>query len=345
MGFPIVLYRIVRVVLLFALVGFGPSAVRGEATGLFPRVSEDSVRLAVYNVYFDSLFQPGSGRMLERLIAGVGADVYAFQEVSGTDGATVKARFDAASPTAGGWDFHKSGNNLTLSRYTLFDRFNDVPGSDRAIARAGIDLPDESFRGDMHLLNSHFACCGNEPSRQNDAEAITRWMDEAMTPGGLFDLDPDDAIVVAGDLNIVGSGRPLQTLITGDGMRVDWDDSDMRDAAPTHNGTGVDRWTWRNDDSPFPPGILDYTLYTDSVITQEQAIVINPATMTSDQLAESGFLATDFRIDPSIGFYDHLPLVIDFAPTIAAVPEPGGPAVLFLGWVVSVGRRRSDRRR
>ena len=87
------------------------------------------------------------------------------------------------------------------------------------------------------------------------------------------------------------------------------------DARPVHNSTGSDEWTWRDDGSGFDPGVLDFVLYTDSVLDVNHSYVLNPSTMLDADLQATGLLATDFKLNksPSSTRYDHLPLIVDFA--------------------------------
>lgn len=321
-----------------------PSISVGETISFLDRRTEDSFRVVNYNILFDSLFQSDRRGELGRLINAVDADVYNFQEVANTQPFQVQSIFNSLAPVVGGWQVHRGRNQVIVSRHALSQTATNVPGGERGIAMAQIDLPNASFANDMYILNNHFPCCGNEIGRQVEADALVSWLDDAMSFGGNVDLDPATAVLILGDLNIVGSGAPLQTLISGDGQRVDWDDTPLQNADPTHNGRGSDNWTWRNDSSNFDPGVLDYVLYTDSVIQQNHAFVLNPDAMTADELEMSGLLATDFQANPEIGFFDHLPMIVDFAPTrVTAIPEPNATLALLIV-VTAMGRRRRKNR-
>jgi len=128
-----------------------------------------------------------------------------------------------------------------------------------------------------------------------------------------------------GDLNIVESLDPLNTIITGNIFNEatygadsppDWDGTSLADAHPLHNGVGPDDYTWREDSSIYDPGRLDYVLYTDSVVSTPTRFLLNTTTMTPAQLAATGLQALDSANSP--GNFDHLPLVIDFR-----FPAPG----------------------
>jgi hypothetical protein len=136
---------------------------------------------------------------------------------------------------------------------------------------------------------------------------------------------------VVGDLNIVGSLGPLNTLLTGDifdddedaygpDSPPDWDGSGLADAHPLHNGVGPADYTWRNDFGSFDPGRLDYILYTDSVASLTKKFVLNTVQMTGEQLAATGLQVFDITKDQEGFHYDHLPVVADFRLPSAQLP-------------------------
>ncbi len=282
------------------------------------RQSADSFRLASYNVFFDQLFRLSNRDELIRLVNAVDADVYAFQEAFETSATAAKNLFDQIAPLpTGSWQVHRGRNQLIISRYPLSLRFTNVPGGTRGIAMAQVDLPDAHFSNDMYILNNHFPCCDSgESQRIEESVAVVEWIADAITVGGNIDLAPDTAVAIVGDLNTVGGPLPLSNLLNGiSSLRTDWDGSSMTDARPTHNNAGVDDYTWRDDTSPFLPGILDYIIYTDSVISAEHSFILNPSAMSGADLATTGLFATDIMRTKNInvGDFDHLPLIVDFA--------------------------------
>ena len=307
------------------------------------RQDADSFRMVSYNVHFDDLFDSSNGRaQLQRMIGALDADVYNFQEAFDTSASDVVAMFNTFSPLGGGqaWRAHKGRNQLIISRHDLSLQQTDVPNGSRGIAMAQVDMPDLFFANDMYVLNNHFPCCNNESGRQSEADAISAWIQDAITTGGDFDLAQDTAIAVLGDLNIVNGPNSLNTLINGNGSSPDWDGTSLADSHPFHNATGSDDWTWRNDNSQFDPGVLDYILFTDSVLEMNHGFILNPSQMSAADLQASGLLATDFKLDQTSGTsgeFDHLPLVVDFAPN--AVPEPAASVLLLLGFMGVMTRR------
>lgn len=309
------------------------------------RPTAASARLVTYNVNWDSIFDrvnPTRAAGFARLAAAVDPDVWAFQEVgsSGTAAAStaaeLKSLLDTLQPTRNGWHVWKNTSLAIASRWPLSRQVSDLaPTGDTIRPEIGalVDLPDEAFPTDLFVVNAHFRCCSgttNDPRRQRDADAIVKWIAQALTPGSPVALPPGTAITVLGDFNIVGSPQPLDTLLTGDiqdngtygpDSPPDWDGTANAVLDARHNNVANGAlWTWRNDAESFPPGRLDFITFTDSVITPAHAFVLNTAAMTEQELSATGLQPFDALLNGAVGNYDHLPVVMDFI----SVPEPGG---------------------
>jgi hypothetical protein len=123
-------------------------------------------------------------------------------------------------------------------------------------------------------------------------------------------------MAVVGDLNIVGSQQPLDTIITGNIINEgtygadsppDWDGTDLTDLHPVHNGSGAIDYTWR---SGFSTSRLDFVLYTDSVTDVANNFILNTVEMSIVDRFAAGLQSSDVVISGSQ--YDHLPIVVDF---------------------------------
>ena len=123
---------------------------------------------------------------------------------------------------------------------------------------------------------------------------------------------PGAGLVIGGDLNLVGSIRPLDEL--GRGLGIDGGDlvvarlERLRDRSLS---------TWRStwSDDPFSPGRLDYVLYRGAVLRAQRAFVFDAADMAADALRELGLRGSDTEHS------DHLPLVVDFIGVGGRAPE------------------------
>lgn len=263
------------------------------------------------------------------MIIALDADIYNFQECYVTSSSQLRNLFNSIAPIGGnGWYTHKGRNQIIVSRYELSMQSTNVPNGTRGIAMALVDLPDAHFSNDMFILNNHYPCCDNEAQRVEESRAIADWIQDAITTGGNFDLVAGTAISVLGDLNTVRGPQPLNILLNGEGLSPDWDGTSITAAPLFHNETIPENWTWRNDESQFDPGVLDYIIHTDSVLELQRGFILNPSYMTNAELAATGLQATDFMLDkdrPQDNVYDHMPLVVDF---VSADPDVFNPDLL-----------------
>lgn len=323
----------------------------GAQTGTFlDRKSSTDFRVAAYNVYFDAPFLTGGNRAapFARMINAVDADVWVLTEVYSTPASSIANFFNTQAPQSNGatWKVYRSnGDDVIVSRHAL-SMTSGSAGLGFTQAIALVDLPNATFSNDLYLVGAHFACCTAEASRRTEADSIAALLRDARTPGGNITLPANTAMMVAGDLNIVNDSQALIPLIEGDVFSnsqfgpdapPDWDGTSMPAASAKHNAAiDGDEWTWRDDTTTFEPGTLDYQIYTNSVLRQNHGFVLNTALMSDAELAATGLLRGDSPYNLSTGMYDHLPLVVDYAP----VPEPMCLAVLPVVFV-AMRRRRS----
>jgi endonuclease/exonuclease/phosphatase family metal-dependent hydrolase len=316
----------------------------GRVTGTFlDRPPKTNLRFVCWNILWNNIFveeNPQNAERFARVIHLLNPDVIAMQEFGVTSwmlrddpdkrpwgAADVAHLMNAILPLEDGQQWHafRGADNVIVSRYPLMEtRTATEPRGDREQAIALIDLPERPLEVDLYVMNNHYKCCDpekNDVRRQEQSDAIVNWIRDARTPGGEIDLPPETPIIVAGDLNIVGSFEPVRTLVEGDiadedaygaDFLPDWDDSPMTDLHPKHNGTGADDYTWRDDTSQYDPGRLDYIIYTDSVMEVLNAYVLNTTTMSAEDLAATALEKLDVVVDDAGKEFDHLPLVADF---------------------------------
>jgi len=331
-----------------------PTVILGRPTGTFiDREDLLDLRLVCYNVGWNSIFpdvSASTAAKFARLMPALNPDILALQEVGlhpqdrdksdarkWTADHVVKLMNQIAPlPKGATWHGWQGSDCVTVSKYPLKMTADTLdPPGERKLALALVDLPDEDFNVDLYILNNHFKCCDaekNDPLRQQQSDALVAWLRDARTPGGKLDLPKATALVIVGDLNIVGSVQPIETLVRGDiqdeakygdDFAPDWDDSPLTDAHPLHNGTGTDDWTWRNDNDQWAPGRLDYVIYSDSVMDVVKKFALDTSTMTEEDLRATGLQKFDVTADDVGKEYDHLPLVVDFRVTTRVLDEPG----------------------
>jgi endonuclease/exonuclease/phosphatase family metal-dependent hydrolase len=300
-------------------------------TGLFlDRRAPGDLRVVSYNVNRDSIFPDKDtlrAERFQRVLLALDPDILALQEINNKDAADVVALLNAIDPRpAGGtWYAYDGNTSVIASKYPLRLTADRLPSPTyRDPAMASVDLPDGRFSVDVYVVSNHFKCCGgreNDPIRQQQADAVVGWLRDARSPGGQVDIPERTPIIVAGDLNLVGGPEPLATLLTGDvhdeatygpDAPPDWDGTALTDAHPRHNGTGSDDYTWRDDDSQWAPGRLDFVLYTDSVLDAVNSFVLDTTIMPDDELERARLEKLDVTLDETGRHFDHLPVVVDF---------------------------------
>ena len=324
-------WTLLLVVLALAVLNDG-CLLFAETTGTFiDRAAPTDLRFVTYNIYQDSIFADTNSTQaakFSRVVRALQPDVLNLQEIYNHSASQTASLMNAILPLDNGatWYAFQSFDNVLVSKYPLMMTAADTipePNS-TSYAMALVNLPDAQFATDFYFMDAHFKCCGNTGStedaqRQRQADALANWMRDARSPGGHVNLPAGTPMVVAGDLNLVGSPQPLDTLLTGNiinegtyGMDSppDWDGTDLADAHPLQNASGPDDYTWRNDPSGYSRSRLDYVLYTDSVVDITNYFVLNTVSMTSTERTATGVQTNDVTLTSSN--YDHLPVVVDF---------------------------------
>jgi endonuclease/exonuclease/phosphatase family metal-dependent hydrolase len=145
-------------------------------------------------------------------------------------------------------------------------------------------------------------------------DGIAAFVRDVQQGEGPFDVPENTPIVVAGDMNFVGSPQQPQTLRTGEIINTDrfgpsaapdWDGSDLLDTNPRQVATPIHA-TWDDPESSFPPGRLDYTYVSDSVLDVANEYVLHTPSLSDSVLSAHGLQADDSSVAS-----DHLPVVVD----------------------------------
>jgi hypothetical protein len=180
----------------------------------------------------------------------------------------------------------------------------------------------------MLFIAAHLRCCTADASRQIEVDRIVSFMRDARTAGGVITLPADTPIVIAGDMNLVGWRRQLETIVTGDivdnatygaDSPPDWDGTSLA-VPPSRHLDGRASYTWRSDTSTFYPGVLDWIFYTDSVLTLHNHFILETRTLLPATLTANGLLFDDIPVAS-----DHAPRVADFTvgTYVSDVPDAG----------------------
>lgn len=278
------------------------------------REENSSLRLAAYNILRDRPLVSGFTDEFQRMIQAIAADIYCFNEFYESSAAQVKNLMDQTvdSGNEQGWYATKvDEDNVTVSRYPIRAALKISQNGNMSANL--IKLP-EPFNSDILVINCHTICCNSEEIRQEQVDAIMAFILEAKQAGGRMDIASNTPIIVAGDLNLVGFKQQLLTLLNGSivneqtygsGALPDWDGTPFEDLIPLHTDQAL-AITWRNPNSEFPPGRLDFIIYSDSQLRPVKSYVLETTAMDASKRVANGLLSSDAFLS------DHLPLVSDF---------------------------------
>jgi endonuclease/exonuclease/phosphatase family metal-dependent hydrolase len=286
----------------------------------------DALRLVAHNTLFSSILKEAQPAY-ERILKALQPDVIGFQEVYDHGAAPVRDVVADAIVAGEGktWHAAKLGLDLvTVSRYPILET-HAIPGyeSEDRNYQSGAFLLDttEKMGTPLLFINAHPPCCNYDdaqPSRdvqrQQVVDGIAAFIRDVKQGEGPFDVPKNTPIVVTGDMNFVGSAQQPQTLRTGEIVHTerfgasaapDWDGTDLLDTNPRQTATPL-HVTWDDPGSSFPPGRLDYTYVSDSVLD-----VVNEFVLRTAALDDSILTAHGLRPDDTATASDHLPVVVD----------------------------------
>ena len=280
------------------------------------RVHPDHLRVLSYNVLRDGLFVPERTEPYRRIFEAVAPDVVALQEVYDHGPDAVAARMTELLPLPEGEAWHAAGvgsDVLVVSRYPVTEAVPlcNEPGVPTTCNGAfRLDLRP-AFDTDLYLVVAHPPCCANDGPRQEELDLLAAHLRDRRADGTLAEGTP---VVLAGDMNLVGERRQLETLLTGaivntdrfgEGGPPDWDGTAFADAAPPTTGLPTTA-TWFNDAESFWPGRLDYIVYSDAMLGAGRAFALHTPSLTDEERARYGLAPADSDVS------DHLPVVADF---------------------------------
>ncbi len=248
--------------------------------------------------------------------------------------------------------------NVILSRFPITDINGDADGehSDffalddpaasyqdggdggiRGFMFAEIDLPDETYAGDLVVGNSHLKAFGDGDSFNQRVEAagnIAYFLDayyngmgsgvsdpnaKVILPTAGDVLDENTPIVWGGDLNQSNYSFPATTMWQAGSLGgTDGTDRDRSDASPDFASHPIS-----GDTSTQSSSKLDYLIYQDSIATLRRSFIFRSSGsgVTTDTLP---FPVNEFPSVPATASgiaSDHRPVIIDL---ILPAAEAGG---------------------
>ncbi len=265
-----------------------------------------SLRLVAYNVESDGLLDPDSERRqsLGRVFRALDPDVLGLQEAYRSSAEQVRSKLIELTGFPD-WRTVKEGQDLVLAsrhpirRSRLIHRFEDYGAAAAFEVALPAGVPGAPEKP-LTILLAHWPCCNeqqppSERQRLEIAQAMVSFLDRARSGEEPWPIERDAPVVAMGDLNLVVSRKPLDVLITGAGLRV---------LALRHSNAPFVS-TWRDDESRFGPGQLDYVLVSPG-LEADHAFALATETLPQDILRRWGLQARDTAVAS-----DHLPLVAD----------------------------------
>ena len=275
------------------------------------------IRLQSWNVENDGLFEGGSAEAAQgRLLNAVDPDILVINEVWNHSALEVRNKIEEHLPSGAGESWYalkRDSGNVVCSRFPILNSWEVNPGY--RITAVLVDLGDDPLPN-LLVIACHWRCCTADDDRQHEADSIIEFLADAKTLGGAITLPEGTPFVLAGDLNLVGLGQQLDTILTGDIINElyygpdaapDWDDQPFAPVMARHpDARRAD--TWWNDYSSYYPGKLDWIFYTDSVLDLKRNFVLETRTMTSATRAANGLYTFDTTYAS-----DHASIVADFA--------------------------------
>ncbi len=269
------------------------------------------LRVVSYNVLFSSPTK--KPEPFTRIFKALDPDVILVQEWEASSNRELAEWFNVNLMRDGGWDVVAAAGKVSegkgvaiITKHPAKTVDNDLRISANAAAEvandrvrfalASVETPKATLlAASTHLKSRGSAGSPEDMKRVAEAAAINTALREAASaqkPAFMF---------IGGDMNLVGSYTPLETLAAG----ADLDGSDLAVATPRTLGdrTSV---TWSENGNEFSPGRLDYILYSDSKAGVIRSFVLDTARLSAESLAASGLEAGDSAAS------DHMPVVVDF---------------------------------
>ena len=258
----------------------------------------DAVRIVSYNVRNTSLLE--NPEPFTRIFNALNPDIILIQEWRKGDAATVRQWFDDRMPRSTSWHVSQvtKRGEVIVSRRPL----EHAIGSSKDVY-IGTDV--HTTVGRVGIVNLHLTCCGTLDSDEDRARVA-----QATELNRALRKMDRGILVVGGDVNLVGSRRPLDILRS----HADADGTDLAVARTMVMGDSA-IYTWRHpekvfapDNLYFPPGRHDYIVYSDSTAEMRQSFVLDTAILSDAALDAAGLRRSDSLAS------DHLPVIIDVVP-------------------------------
>lgn len=287
----------------------------------FKKSNPEDIRVLSYNVLRDNIFNNDAFSSFKRILEGIDADIMCFQEIYDRDEQSLLDRLEQMQiiDNASDWYAAKNGNDLiTVSKYPII--FN------REVAGNSV-LEIESPNGPLVIFNCHLPCCDNNQGRVEEIDALLSYLNSSLEGDSELNIAFGTPYIFLGDMNLVGHASQLESMLTGNIIdnqrfgpdpRINYGLGNMADSKPATTAYPAS-FTWQDQWSSFPPGRLDFIIYTNSVMDLVNSFTLNSLKMEDQTLSELGLIRSDTERAS-----DHLPLVCDFSYGLSSVQDQKG---------------------
>ena len=273
------------------------------------RINENDIRLVSYNTWNEGIIDENRRLNFKRILQAIDPDIIALQEHSEWE--QIENIIQSWFPDEQ-WNASWTYNDLVvLSRFSIINDSNMGSGRTMTVL---LNTEDE-YGKNLLIFNSHLSCCDNDESRQEQVDIFAQeWKEWIVNGIGPFELEYETPFMHVGDFNFVGYRKQVETIRIGDienenqygfDFLPDWDLTPILVLFPRHTHKRMG-YTWRNDESSFNPGKLDYIFYSDATIDSGRNYILNTLSMDNSSLSFHQLQSHDTK-EAS----DHLPIVFD----------------------------------
>jgi len=280
-----------------------------------PKPSTDAIRVVSWNLEFGNVLKQAS--VVERIVRALAPDILLLQEIeSDQSHEAIVGVLQNAMPESD-WTLQlgpmsgrlRSGiaTRLPASPVQAMQRLTRRGESNARVRAATLAIQQPGF-GRLLACSVHLKCCGvadgpEDMKRIGEVLALRRGLAEVER-----EID-GDALIIGGDLNLVGGTLPLDLLVDDGSVLIEpaAPPRDLVIAEPLQPD-GLETQTWQKRRQSFSPGRLDYVVYSPN-LQETRAIVFDTLDLPPSALAAMNLVRTD-----ASRASDHLPVVVDLVP-------------------------------
>jgi endonuclease/exonuclease/phosphatase family metal-dependent hydrolase len=276
------------------------------------RTDGTAVRVAFWNMN-RRLDNASARAAMARILQATQPDVIGMSEVEDFSAAQMSEWLNDWVPLeTETWQVVKDDWDLMVaSRWPITSTYPEVQRQFPVVIDA-----EAAWGQDFMLTASHLKCCNGADQRQEQADEYMAFLRNAMAGEGNLELAENTPVVYGGDLNMVGPGGAMHTLLTGDiqneatygpDFSPDWDGTRLSELPCIQTDQPMN-YTWRNDYSEWPAGKLDYILVQDGAVRVLRSFALETASMSAQRLNAYGLESGD-----ALEASDHFIVVADLA--------------------------------